>query len=192
MHPGGLIDEKFLFVQLQQDDRRVFELIFKFYYTGLVVYAERIIRDTEMSEDIVQTVFMKLWEERKRLQIDSLRSYLGAAVKNRSIDQIRSQQVRDRYREYLRENDPGQEEGFYTFSELSEMINQAIDKLPPRCREIFLMSRYRHMKTADIARELQLSARTVETQISHALKILRTELREYFYLILVICGLLSK
>jgi RNA polymerase sigma-70 factor (ECF subfamily) len=63
MHSSGLIDEKFLVIQLQQDDRKVFELIFKFYYSGLVVYADRIIRDTEMSEDIVQSVFMKLWED---------------------------------------------------------------------------------------------------------------------------------
>ena len=189
MHSSGLIDEKFLVIQLQQDDRKVFELIFKFYYSGLVVYADRIIRDTEMSEDIVQSVFMKLWEDRKSLRIDTLRSYLGTAVKNRSIDLIRNQQVQDRYLEYIRERDPEHEEGFYNFRELSEMINQAIDKLPPRCREIFLMSRFRHLKTADIARELKISGRTVETQISHALKILRIELKDYFYLIVTLSKL---
>ncbi|MEN6455873.1 MAG: RNA polymerase sigma-70 factor [Prolixibacteraceae bacterium] len=192
MHSSGFIDERFLVARLQQDDRKVFELIFKFYYTGLVVYAERIIGNTEMSEDIVQWVFMKLWEERKSLRIDSLRSYLGVAVKNRSIDLIRSQRVQDRYLEYLREREIEQEESFYTFREMSEMINQAIDKLPPRCREIFLMSRFRHMKTLEIARELQLSGRTVETQISHALKILRTELKDYFYLILAFSEMLLK
>ncbi|MGV8134823.1 MAG: RNA polymerase sigma-70 factor [Mangrovibacterium sp.] len=188
MHASALIDEKFLVARLQQDDRKVFELIFKFYYTGLVVYADRIIHDTEMSEDIVQSVLMKLWEERKSLKIDSFRSYLGTAVKNRSIDLIRNQRVQDRYLEYIRERDIEQDESFYTFPELDEMISQAIDKLPPRCREIFLMSRFRHFKIADIARELQLSGRTVETQISHALKILRVELKDYLYLIMIFPG----
>jgi RNA polymerase sigma-70 factor (ECF subfamily) len=188
MHASALIDEKFLVARLQQDDRKVFELIFKFYYTGLVVYADRIIHDTEMSEDIVQSVLMKLWEERKSLKVDSFRSYLGTAVKNRSIDLIRNQRVQDRYLEYIRERDIEQDESFYTFPELDEMISQAIDKLPPRCREIFLMSRFRHFKIADIARELQISGRTVETQISHALKILRVELKDYLYLIMIFPG----
>lgn len=188
MHSSGFIDERFLVARLQQDDRKVFELIFKFYYSGLVVYADRIIHDTEMSEDIVQSVLMRLWEERKSLQIDSFRSYLATAVKNRSIDLIRNQRVQDRYLEYIREREIEQDEGFYTFLELDEMISQAIDKLPPRCREIFLMSRFRHFKIADIARELQISGRTVETQISHALKILRIELKDYLYLIVIFPG----
>jgi len=186
MQSSGFIDERFLILQLQQDDKKVFEIIFKFYYAGLVVYADKVIRNTEVSEDIVQSVFMKLWEDRKSLKIHSLRSYLGAAVKNRSIDLIRNQRVQDKYSEYLREKDQQPDDDFYTFRELSELVSQAIEKLPPRCREIFEMSRSLHLTTNDIAAKLHISKRTVETQISHALKILRIELKDYLYLFLLL------
>jgi len=70
-------------------------------------------------------------------------------------------------------------EDLWTKTDLNEIIHQAIDKLPPRCREIFIMSRIDNLKTAEIAEKLDLSGRTVETQISKALKILRVELADY-------------
>lgn len=188
MYSSDIMNERFLLIRLKHDDKQVFEIIFRFYYTGLVVYADKIIRDTEISEDIVQSVFMKLWEERKNLNIDSLRSYLGTAVRNKSIDWIRNRRVKDKYREYVLESDQEPGDDFYTFQELSEMISQAVDKLPPRCREIFLMSRSQHLKIEEIAAKLNLSKRTVETHISHALKILRVELKDYFYLVLIFSG----
>ncbi|MEL7585761.1 MAG: RNA polymerase sigma-70 factor [Prolixibacteraceae bacterium] len=192
MRVPGVFDERFLVLQLQHDDRKVFEVIFKFYYSGLVLYADRIIHNTEMSEDVVQSVFMRLWEDRKNLAVHSLKSYLGAAVKNRSIDLVRNQKVRNKYRDYVQENDQEQDDDFYTFHELSQVINQAVEKLPPRCREIFLMSRFQHLRTNDIALKLNITKRTVETQISHALRILRVELKDYLYLFLILSELFSE
>ncbi|MBK5215144.1 MAG: RNA polymerase sigma-70 factor, partial [Flavobacteriaceae bacterium] len=139
-----------------------------------------------VSEDIVQSVFMKLWETRQSLEIRSFRSYFIQCVKNSCIDVLRSQEVINKYSSQS-QNFPQFEmqEDLWTKTELEEVINLAIDKLPPRCREIFLMSRMENLKTAEIAEKLQLSGRTVETQISNALRILRVELADYLTILII-------
>jgi RNA polymerase sigma-70 factor (ECF subfamily) len=174
------IADKLILEHLKSSNQGVFEMVFKYYYSGLVVYSDQIIKNTIVSEDIVQTVFMKLWETRKSLEIRSFRSYLIQCVKNRCIDHIRSQELKNKYK--IRNVDyPLVElpEEMWTKTELDELIHQVIDKLSPRCREIFLLSRVENLKIAEIAEKLQLSGRTVETQISKALKILRLELADY-------------
>ncbi len=174
-------------MQLQRDDRNAFEAIFQLYYSGLVVYADKILDDLKTSEDIVQSVFMKLWEDRYSLHVQTLRSYLSKSVKNRCIDLIRNQKVVGKYRDYFQiEYQEKYTEDFYTYNELSKVIDQSLEKLPPRCREIFVMSRFQHLKTNEIADKLSLSKRTVETQISNALKIMRVELKDYLFLFLTL------
>lgn len=179
------IADKLILEHLKNSNQGVFEMVFKYYYSGLVVYADQIIKNTPVSEDIVQTVFLKLWESRQSLEIRSIRSYFIQCVKNSSIDHLRSQEVKNKYSQqsidYLQVE---MQEDLWTKTELEEMINQAIDKLPPRCREIFLMSRMENLKIAEIAEKLMLSGRTIETQISKALKILRVELAEYLTVLL--------
>lgn len=174
------IADKLILVQLKNSNQGVFELVFNYYYSGLVVYADQIVKNTPTSEDIVQSIFMKLWETRETLEIRSFRSYFIQCVKNRCIDHIRSQEVKSKYHnqtvDYSQVEIP---EDLWTKNELDEVLQLAINKLPPRCREIFLMSRVENMKIAEIAEKLNLSGRTVETQISKALKILRVELADY-------------
>ncbi|MFY9152209.1 MAG: RNA polymerase sigma-70 factor [Prolixibacteraceae bacterium] len=177
------IADKLILEQLKNSNQGVFEMVFKYYYSGLVVFADQVIHDTVVSEDIVQSVFMKLWETRQTLEIRSFRSYLIQSVKNRAIDHLRNQEVKDKYTSFKFESAQEEmQEDLWTKIELDELLQQAIDKLPPRCREIFLMSRNENIKNAEIAEKLQLSGRTVETQISKALKLLRIELSEYLAL----------
>ncbi len=174
------IADKLILGHLKNSNQGVFELVFKYYYSGLVVYADQIVKNTAVSEDIVQTVFMKLWETRYSLEIRSFRSYFIQCVKNRCIDYVRNQEVISKF--HIHHIDYAQfemQEDFWVKSELEEIIQQAINKLPPRCQEIFIMSKIEGKKNAEIADQLSISGRTVETQISKALKILRAELIDY-------------
>jgi len=174
------ITDKLILENLKNSNQGVFEMVFNYYYSGLVVYADQIVKNTAVSEDIVQSVFMKLWETRHSLEIRSFRSYFIQCVKNRCIDYLRSQEVKNKF-SHQHSDLPLVEmpEDLWTKTDLDEIIQQAIGKLPPRCREIFIMSRIDNLKTAEIAEKLDLSGRTVETQISKALKILRVELADY-------------
>lgn len=180
-----LITDQNLAESIRNSNHGVFELVFNYYYSGLVVYADQIIKNTEISEDIVQSVFMKLWETRENIEIRSFRSYFIQCVKNRCIDHLRSQQVKSRFDNRIPDTDHlVMEDDLWTKNELSELIEHAIEDLPPRCREIFGMSRYENLKIAEIAEKLNISKRTVETQISKALKTLRIKLIDYISLLL--------
>ncbi len=175
-----LVTDQSLIENIKNSNQGVFELVFNFYYSGLVVFADRIIKNTAVSEDIVQSVFLKFWENREALEIRSLRSYFVQCVKNKCIDHIRSQQVKYRFDNHYQETENVfEDEDFWTKEELAHLLEVAIADLPPRCREVFWMSRYENLKIADIADKLNISKRTVETQISKALKILRVKLIDY-------------
>lgn len=177
------VGDKLILEALRNSNQGVFEMVFKHYYSGLVIYADQIINNTAVSEDVVQSVFMKLWETRHNLEIRSFRAYFIQCVKYRCIDHLRSREVKNRRSAQTIPFDQIDfQEDLWLRAELDEIIQQAIDKLPPRCREIFTMSRLESLKTAEIAERLELSGRTVETQISKALKLLRVELAEYLAL----------
>ncbi len=179
-----VITEQYMLENLRNSNQGVFELVFNFYYSGLVVLADRIIKNTSVSEDIVQSVFLKLWETRETVEIRSLRSYFIQCVKNRCIDHIRNQQVRNKFdTHYAVTEIVLAEEDLWTKNELAHLLEVAIADLPPRCREVFWMSRYENQKITDIANKLNISKRTVETQISKALRILRVKLVDYISLI---------
>lgn len=181
-----LITDQNLAESIKNSSQGVFELVFNFYYSGLVVYADQIIKNTAVSEDIVQSVFMKLWETRETIEIRSFRSYFIQCVKNRCIDYIRNQQVKNRFDNRIPEEIQFlRDEDLWTKTELNELIEQSVENLPPRCREIFRMSRYENLKIAEIAEKLEISKRTVETQISNALKVLRIKLIDYLSLLLL-------
>jgi len=178
------ITDQGLSESIKNSNQGVFELVFNFYYSGLVVYADQIIKNMAVSEDIVQSVFMKLWETRETIDIRSYRSYFIQCVKNRCIDHLRSQQVKAKFDNRVPESDHLViDEDLWTKTELTELIEKSVEELPPRCREIFRMSRYENLKIAEIADQLQISTRTVETQISKALKILRVKLSDYLSLL---------
>ncbi|MCW0484553.1 RNA polymerase sigma-70 factor [Gaoshiqia sediminis] len=173
-------DDLFL-ERLKAGDRNAFTLLFEYYYTGLVVFADHHLHDMELAEDIVQSAFVRLWENRQAIKSPSVRYYLASAVKNNCIDLIRKNETQRKYAQRLsfQETDHGQD--FWAESELQQMIETAIGNLPQRCREIFILSRYEGLKSHEIAQKLQLSQRTVETQITNALKILRKDLKDYLF-----------
>lgn len=163
-------------------DVAIFEKLFNTYYSGLVVYASRFTKDTAVAEDIVSDVFASVWENRSVLYLENTKSYLFSAVRNRSLNYLEQLKVRDDYQEEAMRK--GEASGsltweYYVEGELREAIDKAIDTLPPQCKKVFTESRFKHKNVDEIARELDLSPRTVEKHIEVALKKLRVELQDY-------------
>lgn len=155
-----------------------FESHFYAYYEALHRYAFTLLKDSEEAKDVVQQVFIKYWEKRQDLEIQqSVKSYLYRAVYHQCLNKIRDLKVRSRYAEGFKLE---KEEGVFVdetiIKETNNRIQQAIDCLPKQCSVIFKKSRFEEKKYSEIAVELNLSVKTVEAQMSKALKILREKL----------------
>ena len=183
------IDEETLIQRFINGDQTAFELLFRFYYPGLVTFVAHIISDRDEAEEIVQDFFVNLWTGRKNIQKStSLKSYLFVSVKNRAFNYLKKEQIKEKTLCQLKElveKDYLYQPDIFVESELQQQIANAMEKLPERSREIFMMSRFKGISNDEIATQLELSKRTVETQISNALKILRNELKEYKFLLLL-------
>ncbi len=175
---------------LSLDDEKAFDSIFKSYYKDLLLYAGTYLHERQVCEDIVQSLFMALWHDRKTLSIGkSLKSYLLMSVRNRCFDYMRHQYVQRDYIDYVSENSvlsDSDTENYILYSELQNHIKEAIDKLPKRQKEVFILSRIKGIKYRDIAQRLNISERTVEVRISEALKNLRLLLSEFFILVVAL------
>ena len=165
-------------------DEPAFEKLFREYFTSLMAFSRRILGDEDDAKEVVHQVFIKLWERRSEIDLStSLKSYLFTAVNNRSLNMIRdrrkfsSEEVPERVGEW---DVSAQLESM----ELEKQIREVIDSLPERCRVIFELNRYDGLKYAEIATQLDISVKTVENQISKALKILREQLAKYLTILL--------
>lgn len=177
------IDEREFLESLRKGVSSSYVFLFNRYYSGLVVYAKHLLGSETHAEDIVHDIFTSLWEKRETLDVTiSIKSYLFASVRNRCLNHLIHQRVHDEYQEAVLHK--GDVSGmltwdYYVESELSEMIEKAIDKLPPQCRKIFIMSRFEEKTAQEIADNLSISPRTVEKHIEKALRLLRLELQDY-------------
>lgn len=175
------MDEKYIINGLKNKDKTVFDFVFSFYYTGLCAYTRRWVNDPDIAEDLVQDFFVKLWINSSNIEItSSLKSYFFTSVKNRAINHLKHIKIKEKFGGQAM-NWPTEEYSNWEFTEpeLTELIEKGMQKLPPRCREIFTFSRFEGKDNGQIAEMLGISKRTVELQISNALKILRTELKDY-------------
>lgn len=182
------LDEKYLIAGLKDNDKIVFDHIFNHYYSGLCAYSLRYISDKTVVEDLVQDFFVSLWMKGDQLNIaTSLRSYLFTSVKNRCLDHIKHNNVQKKFLS-LRESEDQEAINYnlYVERELRSALYEALEKLPPRCREIFELSRFKGLKNQEIAEKLNISTRTAEIQISRALKMLRIELKDFLPVWLIV------
>ena len=175
------------------DFRELFETCFHEYYEGLHRYAFTIVRERQQAKDIVQSVFCKWWEKRREISIEtSIKSYLYAAVYHQSLNHVRNTKNRKTFTVDFGEKniDTAEEnrEEMENRTELEYKLMNAIEDLPPRCKLIFLKSKFEKKKYSEIAAELNISVKTVEVQIGKAFNLLRGRLKndssEIFYLLL--------
>ena len=180
-----LKNDTLLVAALKYDSHEAFVKIFRQYYANLVLFTARFIPDKSVCEDIVQEAFIKIWSNRKNLEIKtSIRSYLTTSVQNLALDELRHRKVKNNYLEMNREiilSLSPDEHMFFT--ELSDAIDNALEKLSPELRETLMLSRSEKLKYHEIAQRLNVSVRTVEVRISKALKYLRSVLGEYTYIL---------
>lgn len=184
------IYENELIVRLKAGDQTAFELLFHFYYPGLVMYSTQFTADRMEAEEIVQDFFVRFWQKHQQILLtDSLKSYLFLSVKNGCLNYLKHKKVEEKYIQQMAELSSrhiAYDPDLYVASELQEKVKNAIDLLPEKCREIFIMSRIQGLKNEEIATNLNISKRTVETQISKALKVLRIELKDYIGIIILL------
>lgn len=189
----SLVKQDILIRKLQDGHESAYEALFKTFYTELVVHANRYLYDMESSKEIVQDLFVNIYEKRSNLDINSsLKSYLYRSVQNRCINFINAQKIKDKYANYIKHRNSGEEnsvERAMNVAELENALYSAIGDLPPKCRMIFKMNRFEGFSNGEIAERLELSKRTVETQITKALKILRTKMQPYMVSIIYLVGI---
>ncbi|MEM1322157.1 MAG: RNA polymerase sigma-70 factor [Bacteroidota bacterium] len=182
------LTDKELLAKLAQGDTTAVDTIFRQHYASLCLTANRVLRNTTKAEDLVQDVFFELWRKRKQLHIhSSLAAYLKRATMNKALNYIRDEKIKSSGEEPLqmmRSKETGVQRQLEA-SELKKKIDQAIDELPERCRLIFCLSRFEEMSYQEIANELDLSIKTVENQITKALRLLRQKLGVYLSSILL-------
>jgi RNA polymerase sigma-70 factor (family 1) len=176
--------------------RENFDSIYINNFSRLFLFAKEYVLFDEEAENIVQDIFLMLWEKREALRVDvSLTAYLFTLVKNKCIDFLRHQMVEQMYSENVKHEYNEElnvklfalesfDHNFSSEEDIETLLRNAIDKLPERCRLIFIKSRIEGKKYKEIAEELNLSVNTVEGQISIALKKLREELKDYLPLLL--------
>ena len=169
--------------KLKSGEHKAYEMLFKEFYAPLCRYAYSMLRDADESEDLVQKTFFKLWDMRESIEIHtSVKSYLYRIVHNNCLNKIKQQSIRaehNQYYAYEKDTTSNHVENVVLANELEQRIENVVESMPPRCKEIFKLSRQQQLSYAEIANELSISASTVETQIVKALRILRTELKEY-------------
>lgn len=165
-------------------DSSSFEELFKNYFTPLMFFARKILVDEDDAREVVHKVFITLWEKRENINLDtSLKSYLFTSVHNRSLNVLRD-------RKKFSDEELPEVAGDWDVStqiesmELEEKIQEAIQNLPDKCRQIFELNRFEGLKYREIAHKLNISVKTVENQMSKALKILREKLIQYMTLLL--------
>lgn len=162
-------------------DPTSFEKLFRSQYNALVAGAYRILNDKPRAEDVVQDVFLKLWQKRDEIKVDeNLPAYLHRAVVNHAINIYKQQ-----YRKLIEHTDEIAEQTDTTGShadnslittELNEKIERAVATMPDSSRGVFMLSRFEEMSYKEIAEKLEISVKTVEKHMSNALKHLRNYL----------------
>lgn len=171
-------------------DQTAFELLFHFYYPGLVIYSAQYLADQDEAEEVVQDFFLRLWQKHRHLfETESLKNYMFSSVRNGSLNVLKHKKIEEKYLKEMLDlslRHLAYDPDLYVISELQEKIRSSIDGLPEQCRKIFIMNRIQGMTNEDIARELEISKRTVETQISKALKVLRIQLKGYATLLFLL------
>lgn len=182
---------------LKNNDSRVFDHLFNEYYTQLQYFAERLIGNREEAQDIVITAFRKFWNIKENFQTsNNIKAFFYITVRNQCLDYLRYKQrfneVKKEYETHLLTADELQQtDNLIIEADLLNKIYLEVQKLPSRCREIFILTYFKGLKTKEIATALQISESAVTTQRSLAIKHLKHAFSQegYIFFCLVLASL---
>lgn len=174
--------DRLLFSKIEHGNEEAFKILFQNYYASLCYFANQYVKEDHAAEEIVQEVFLKIWEKRKIIKIEtSVKQYLYKSVRNSSLNFIQHNKVKNQYAMDIIENfkqeiDPTK---YYLEVGLAEKIEESINSLPEKRKEIFRLCKEDGLKYKEIAEKLKISVKTVEAQMGLALKSLREKLKDY-------------
>ena len=175
--------DKDIFNKIKAGDEKAFEKLFRHMYQALCAYANKFLQDLDLAEEFTQDVFYRLWEKREQLDINiSLESYIYKSVYNKCITYIQRNKLKARYEKYIQYshiqhgNDASE---MVRMQELSELVNKTLKTLPDKTQVIFKLSRFEGLKYHEIADKLSVSVKTVEANMTRALKLFRKNLGAY-------------
>ena len=160
------------------------EQLFRMHYRSLCIVAKNIVGDSAAAEDVVQDMFLKIWKKKNQLNINSeLKAYIFRSTVNTALNYLDKNKRSLSFENNKIAELPGtgiEDKDPLVQSELEELIHQTIQDLPPKCRQIFIMSRFEDMKYAEIANQLGISIKTVENQMGKALSRVREKLQPHY------------
>jgi RNA polymerase sigma-70 factor (ECF subfamily) len=177
--------------QIKSGNQNAFKLLFSIYFPRLNDFAKKVIKDDGISQDIVQEVFVKVWEKRASIESINFEAFLFCLVRNRCIDYIKHMrvvngrlqeiQISAKYEELYRIDFLGNEPYFLIEEELKAKFESTIQNLPDRCREVFLLSHKNGMKNKEIAEKLNINIKNVERHLKRASQSFRENFSEELY-----------
>ena len=183
------MEKDFVFVEkLKNGDNNAYTLLMNDYYKNLCGYANLFTKDPSKSEDIVQNIFVKIWIYRKKIDPNiPIKKYLYKSVYNEFIDQYRKNKpVISLEEKYLKVIDTIIDDNSLDIEKLMMNVNREIDKLPEKCKRVFILNKKEGLTHNEIAEYLQISTKTVESHITRAFKILNQKLGNKIKSILII------
>lgn len=177
-------DDTTLLSELKAGSEAAFTQLFEKYYKDLVMFGGHFLNDKESCEDIVQTIFLKIWADKEEIEITtSFKSFLLQSVKNRCLDSIRHQQIIRQHESHSEKFglffDNLDTENYVLHSDLVQNMEAALNKLSPNQQSAFRMNRFEGLRYKDIAIKLSISEREVVALISKTLRMLRQDLKDF-------------
>ncbi|MCA0229425.1 MAG: RNA polymerase sigma-70 factor [Bacteroidetes bacterium] len=171
-----------LLLYLRTGDEKAFREIYQRYWKKLYFTAVRKIEEANIVEELIQDIFLKLWERRTELQVERLDAYLFSSVRYAVINHIKANLVQEKYADYAQHHYSDAcsvTEEQLELDELIQVVEQQLNDLPEKTRKIFQMNRLEYHTVKEISSKLKVPERTVEYHLSQALKSLRHYLRDY-------------
>ncbi len=172
--------------RLKENDRTALKELFQLHYLPVCQSIHRLVKDKSTVEDLAQEVFLRFWNKRHQIQIkSSLPAYLRRMATNEALGYLRSRKTFEEEEVILNQETEGAQNVEMQFlnTELEDHIKAAINGLPPKCRAVFVLSRFEELTYQEIADKMGISIKTVENQMGRALRLLRTKLRSYLSLL---------
>jgi RNA polymerase sigma-70 factor (family 1) len=172
----------------QKGEKEAFIVIYERFWNRIFLIAYRSTKNREVSEDLVQNLFLKLWDKRDLLHIQQIEAYLHSSIRNSAIDYIHSQFVSNKYLDYLKMAAPIEENNtdrVMAVSDLSMLIEEGLTQLPEKSRNIFRMNRLDHSPVEEIAQKLKISEKAVQYHLTKSLKVMRLYLKSIIFTLLV-------
>jgi RNA polymerase sigma-70 factor (family 1) len=187
-NPFGNNEEKLL-QELKRGDVQAFEQIFNQFWKPLYRVAHSKIQDRAEAEEIVQSIFSALWEQREKLDIENLSAYLHRAVKNRVLNAIRAKITEQKYWDYYQNFIPQVQnttENAVVFDDLQEGLQAAVNHLPEKSRKVFQLSRFEGRTNHEIAKLLKISEKSIEYHLTKSLREIRIHMKDYITVLTVL------